>query len=77
MLNGAGSMTKGNRGMVVTSAANQRLYCVTACSAMLRIYEKIQLMADKVGYQRPRCRDNRPTARFVRLRSAACPWVLR
>ena len=46
-----GSLTKGDREMiiVVTSAANQCLYCVVAHGAILRIYEKKPLVADQVA----------------------------
>ena len=46
-----GSLTKGEREMiiVVTSAANQCLYCVVAHGAILRIYEKKPLVADQVA----------------------------
>ena len=46
-----GSLTKGEREMVVTvtSAANQCLYCVVAHGALLRIYEKKPLLADQVA----------------------------
>ena len=42
MLKEEGSLTKGEREMIVTttSAANQCLYCVVAHGAILRIYEK-------------------------------------
>lgn len=47
----AGSLTKGEREMIVTvtSAANQCLYCVVAHGAILRIYEKKPLIADQVA----------------------------
>ena len=46
-----GSLTKGEREMIVTatSAANQCLYCVVAHGAILRIYEKKPLVADQVA----------------------------
>ena len=46
-----GSLTKGEREMIVTttSAANQCLYCVVAHGAILRIYEKKPLLADQVA----------------------------
>jgi uncharacterized peroxidase-related enzyme len=45
-----GSLTKGDREMIVaTSAANQCLYCVVAHGALLRIYEKKPLVADQVA----------------------------
>ena len=49
--NPAGSLTKGEREMIVvaTSAANQCLYCVVAHGAILRIYEKQPLLADQVA----------------------------
>jgi uncharacterized peroxidase-related enzyme len=49
--NPAGSLTKGEREMIVTttSAANSCLYCVVAHGAILRIYEKKPLVADQVA----------------------------
>ena len=46
-----GSLTKGEREMIVTttSAANGCLYCVVAHGAILRIYEKKPLVADQVA----------------------------
>lgn len=51
MLKETGSLTKGEREMIVTatSAANQCLYCVVAHGAILRIYEKQPLLADQVA----------------------------
>lgn len=51
MLKEVGSLTKGDREMIVTatSAANQCLYCVVAHGAILRIYEKKPLVADQVA----------------------------
>ena len=51
MLKETGSLTKGDREMIVTatSAANQCLYCVVAHGAILRIYEKKPLVADQVA----------------------------
>ena len=51
MLKDTGSLTKGDREMIVTttSAANQCLYCVVAHGAILRIYEKKPLVADQVA----------------------------
>ena len=51
MLKEEGSLTKGDREMIVTttSAANQCLYCVVAHGALLRIYEKNPLVADQVA----------------------------
>ena len=51
MLKEDGSLTKGDREMIVTttSAANQCLYCVVAHGAILRIYEKKPLVADQVA----------------------------
>ena len=51
MLKTEGSLTKGEREMIVTatSAANQCLYCVVAHGAILRIYEKKLLVADQVA----------------------------
>ncbi len=49
--NPAGSLSKGEREMIVTatSAANKCLYCVVAHGAILRIYEKKPLLADQVA----------------------------
>ena len=49
--NPAGTLTKGEREMIVTTtrAANQCLYCVVAHGALLRIYEKKPLVADQVA----------------------------
>ena len=49
--NPTGSLTKGEREMIVTttSAANHCLYCVVAHGAILRIYEKKPLVADQVA----------------------------
>jgi uncharacterized peroxidase-related enzyme len=49
--NPTGSLTKGDREMIVTttSAANHCLYCVVAHGAILRIYEKKPLVADQVA----------------------------
>ncbi len=46
-----GSLTKGEREMIVTatSAANKCIYCVVAHGAILRIYEKKPLVADQVA----------------------------
>src|SRR4051794_8321480 len=51
MLKEDGSLTKGDREMIVTatSAANSCLYCVVAHGAILRIYEKKPLVADQVA----------------------------
>ena len=51
MLREQGSLTKGEREMIVTatSAASQCLYCVVAHGAILRIYEKNPLVADQVA----------------------------
>jgi uncharacterized peroxidase-related enzyme len=51
MLKEEGSLTKGDREMIVTttSAANQCLYCVVAHGALLRIYEKKPLVTDQVA----------------------------
>jgi uncharacterized peroxidase-related enzyme len=51
MLKETGSLTKGEREMIVTatSAANHCLYCVVAHGAILRIYEKKPLVADQVS----------------------------
>ena len=49
--NPTGTLTKGEREMIVTatSAANKCLYCVVAHGAILRIYEKKPLLADQVA----------------------------
>lgn len=49
--NPTGSLTKGDREMIVTttSAANHCLYCVVAHGAILRIHEKKPLLADQVA----------------------------
>ena len=49
--NPEGSLTKGEREMIVTttSAANHCLYCVVAHGAILRIHEKKPLVADQVA----------------------------
>lgn len=51
MLKETGSLTKGEREMIVTatSAENHCLYCVVAHGAILRIYEKKPLVADQVA----------------------------
>ena len=51
MLKEEGSLTKGDREMIVTttSAANQCLYCVVAHGALLRLYEKKPFVADQVA----------------------------
>jgi uncharacterized peroxidase-related enzyme len=51
LIKDSGTLTKGDREMivVVTSAANQCLYCVVAHGAILRIYEKKPLIADQVA----------------------------
>lgn len=51
MLKDEGSLTKGDREMIVTatSAINKCLYCVVAHGALLRIYEKKPLVADQVA----------------------------
>ena len=51
MLKETGSLTKGDREMIVTatSAANHCLYCVVAHGAILRIYEKKPLVADQIA----------------------------
>jgi uncharacterized peroxidase-related enzyme len=78
MLKTEGSLTKGDREMIVTttSAANQCLYCVVAHGAILRIYEKKPLVADQVAvnYRKaditPRQRAMLDFAMKVCLRSA-------
>jgi uncharacterized peroxidase-related enzyme len=54
MLKEEGSLTKGDREMIVTvtSAANRCLYCVVAHGALLRIYERKALVADITPRQR-------------------------
>ena len=49
--NPTGSLTKGDREMIVTttSAANHCLYCVVAHGAILRIHEKKPMLADQVA----------------------------
>ena len=51
MLKTEGSLTKGEREMIVTatSSVNQCLYCVVAHGAILRIYEKKPFVADQVA----------------------------
>ena len=51
MLKEEGSLTKGEREMIVTatSAHNQCLYCVVAHGALVRIYEKQPLLADQLA----------------------------
>jgi uncharacterized peroxidase-related enzyme len=51
LLKDTGTLSKGEREMiiVVTSAANQCLYCVVAHGAILRVYEKKPLVADQVA----------------------------
>jgi uncharacterized peroxidase-related enzyme len=51
LLKEGGNLSKGEREMiiVVTSAANQCLYCVVAHGAILRIYEKKPLIADQLA----------------------------
>jgi uncharacterized peroxidase-related enzyme len=51
MLKEDGSLTKGDREMIVTatSAANKCLYCVISHGALLRVYEKKPLVADQVA----------------------------
>ena len=51
MLKEDGSLTKGEREMIVTttSAASKCLYCVVAHGAILRIHEKNPLVADQVA----------------------------
>ncbi|MDN8614518.1 peroxidase-related enzyme [Variovorax ginsengisoli] len=51
MLKEEGSLTKGDREMIVTatSAVNKCLYCVVAHGALLRVYEKKPLVADQVA----------------------------
>jgi uncharacterized peroxidase-related enzyme len=51
MLKETGSLTKGEREMIVTttSAENNCLYCVVAHGAILRIHEKKPLVADQVA----------------------------
>ena len=51
LLKETGSLSKGEREMIIvtTSAANQCLYCVVAHGAILRIYEKMPLIADQLA----------------------------
>jgi len=51
MLREASHLTKGEREMIVTSisGANRCTYCVVAHGALLRIYEKLPLVADQVA----------------------------
>ena len=51
LLKETGHLSKGEREMiiVVTSAANQCLYCVVAHGAILRVYEKNPLIADQLA----------------------------
>jgi uncharacterized peroxidase-related enzyme len=51
MLKEEGSLTKGDREMIVTatSAANNCLYCVVAHGALLRLFEKKPLVSDQVA----------------------------
>jgi uncharacterized peroxidase-related enzyme len=51
LLKESGALTKGEREMiiVVTSAANQCLYCVVAHGAILRVYEKQPHLADQIA----------------------------
>lgn len=78
MLKETGSLTKGDREMIVTttSAANDCVYCVVAHGALLRIYEKKPLVADQVAinYRKadisPRQRAMLDFAMKVCLRSA-------
>jgi uncharacterized peroxidase-related enzyme len=77
MLKEDGSLTKGEREMIVTttSAANQCLYCVVAHGAILRIYDKKPMLADQlaVNYRKadisPRQRAMLDFAMKVSLRS--------
>jgi uncharacterized peroxidase-related enzyme len=66
MLKDTGSLTKGDREMIVTatSAANHCLYCVVAHGAILRIYEKKPLVADQVAVN-PRKADITPRQRAM------------
>ncbi len=66
MLKDSGSLTKGDREMIVTatSAANHCLYCVVAHGAILRIYEKKPLVADQVAVN-PRKADITPRQRAM------------
>jgi len=51
LIKDTGTLSKGEREMiiVVTSAANQCLYCVVAHGAILRVYEKKPLIADQLA----------------------------
>ena len=67
MLKEEGSLTKGEREMIVTttSAANQCLYCVVAHGALLRIYEKKPLVADQVAINYRKATDITPRQRAM------------
>ena len=67
MLKEEGSLTKGDREMIVTttSAANQCLYCVVAHGALLRIYEKKPLVADQVAVNYRKATDITPRQRAM------------
>ena len=67
MLKEEGSLTKGEREMIVTatSAANQCLYCVVAHGALLRIYEKKPLVADQVAVNYRKATDITPRQRAM------------
>ena len=67
MLKEEGSLTKGEREMIVTttSAANQCLYCVVAHGALLRIYEKKPMVADQVAVNYRKATDITPRQRAM------------
>ena len=67
MLKEEGSLTKGEREMIVTttSAANQCLYCVVAHGALLRIYEKKPQVADQVAVNYRKATDITPRQRAM------------
>ena len=67
MLKTEGSLTKGEREMIVTatSAANQCLYCVVAHGALLRIYEKKPHVADQVAVNYRKATDITPRQRAM------------
>ena len=67
MLKEEGSLTKGDREMIVTttSARNQCLYCVVAHGALLRIYEKKPMVADQVAVNYRKATDITPRQRAM------------
>ena len=80
MLKEEGSLTKGEREMIVTttSAANQCLYCVVAHGAILRIYEKQPYVADQVAVNYRKA-DITPKQRAMldfAMKTALEPWTI-